>query len=58
MTIIEPKPPLGLTPRIITDHVRLIDILSACLRYAEVYKDIPADWIEELIEINTRAIDR
>lgn len=48
------KPPLGLRPREIVDRNRGVEILEACLRYMDVCKAIPDDWIHELKDINNR----
>lgn len=53
------KPPLGLRPKWIydqsrfieTDKLRSIEILEAMMRYAEVQKPIPFDWIRELEQL-------
>ena len=54
---IEPKPPLGLTPKNIWEeqmqHQRRQDIHAAMQRYIEAMKDIPNNWLEELIELNS-----
>lgn len=53
---IEPKPPLGLTPKNIWEeqmqHQRRQDIHTAMQRYIEAGKDIPNNWLRELIELN------
>lgn len=46
------KPPLGLMPRRIWDEKRRMDITEAMLRYSEVGKKIPDEWIEELLFLN------
>jgi hypothetical protein len=53
---IEPKPPLGLTPKNIWEeqmqHQRRQDIHTAVQRYISGGKEIPNDWLHELIELN------
>lgn len=53
---IEPKPPLGLTPKNIWEeqmqHQRRQDIHAAMQRYIEAGKEIPNDWLHELLELN------
>lgn len=46
-----PKPPLGLKPRYIHDDARITDITSAMSRFAEVTKEIPSAWLEELSDL-------
>lgn len=57
----EIKPPLGLTPKNIWEEQmqeqRRKDIHAAIQRYIEVGKDIPNDWLEELIELNNVLIE-
>lgn len=54
--LIEPKPPLGLTPKNIWEeqvqHQRRQDIHAAMQRYIEAGKEIPNNWLEELLELN------
>lgn len=55
-----PPPPMpkaayvGLRPRFMVDADRIIEILEACMRYAEGGKQIPSAWVDELNEINSR----
>lgn len=53
---IEPKPPLGLTPKNLWEeqmqHQRRQDIHAAMQRYIEAGKEIPNNWLEELLELN------
>ena len=53
---IEPKPPLGLTPKNIWEeqmqHQRRQDIHAAMQRYIEAGKDIPNEWLYELAQLN------
>lgn len=52
----EPHPPLGLTPKNIWEermqHQRRQDIHAAMQRYIEAGKEIPNNWLEELLELN------
>lgn len=50
------KPPSGLRPRIIADHMRAIEITQAITRALEdaQIKAVPVEWAEELIEIIAR----
>lgn len=48
-------PPLGLKPRYLVEAIRLQEIISAMARYAVDRKQIPHEWIEELISLNERA---
>lgn len=54
--LIEIKPPLGLTPKNIWEeqmqHQRRKDIHAAMTRYIEAGKEIPNDWLGELIGVN------
>ena len=45
------KPPLGLMPKKIYDHKRMVDIFDAMKRYSEAEKVIPIEWIDELREL-------
>ena len=47
------RPPRGLRPRFVSEVPRALEILEACWRYMEVSKQVPADWLEELREINS-----
>ena len=42
------KPPLGIIPRWEYDWKRVINILDAMERYAEVREPIPKAWVKEL----------
>lgn len=52
----EIKPPLGLTPKSIWEeqmqHQRRQDIHAAMQRYIEAGKEIPNEWLEELMGLN------
>lgn len=48
------KPPLGIKPRSIHLSKRGIEISQACIRYLEVGKRIPSEWLRELEDINLR----
>ena len=50
------KPPLGLRPRIIADHVRAIEVHEALGRSlaAGGLQSVPVEWAEELLEIIAR----
>lgn len=48
----EEKPTLGLRPRWIASSDRLSEILEAMQRYVQQHKRIPAEWIEEMQELN------
>jgi hypothetical protein len=50
------KPPLGLRPRIIADHIRAIEVHEALGRAlaGEGLQSIPTEWAEELSEIIAR----
>jgi len=52
------EPPLGITPRYIHTEFRLQDILNAMLRYISDGKPIPAEWVDELEDLNTYLITR
>lgn len=49
-----PAPPLGLRPRWVVDQKRTAEIIDAMCRYSNESMAIPADWIEELAEIESR----
>lgn len=49
-----PKPPLGLTPRFVTDEHRFSDIIEAMKRFRQAKQSIPDSWIDEMIEILDR----
>ena len=44
------KPPLGVTPRWLADEMRVREIAEAILRYTEVGKPVPQEWLDELNE--------
>lgn len=46
------KPPLGLRPRYIVAQERAIEIVEAVDRYVRAGKQIPAEWLTELIDVN------
>jgi hypothetical protein len=48
------KPPLGVMPRKIWEQDRQLDLLAAMQRYVEEDVKIPADWIDELNDLNER----
>lgn len=45
------KPPLGLMPRNIWIDNRKSEVIDAIHRYLDAGKDVPAAWLEELIEL-------
>ena len=45
------KPPLGIKPKYVHDHERLVEIIGAMGRYSGVGKRIPGEWIHELKEL-------
>lgn len=45
------KPPIGIIPRYLHDEERLHHIVDGINRYAEAHKDIPAEWVGELLEL-------
>jgi hypothetical protein len=47
------KPPIGLTPRKIWLEMRYNDILDAMTRYHSERKEIPLEWIGELLRLRT-----
>lgn len=53
-----PKPPLGITPRDIYDeqcaYNRCIDIYLAIARFRKVTREVPASWWTELAEYQSR----
>ena len=51
MTESAKKPPLGLKPRMIHNHQRIVDILHAMLRFTTQKKTIPVEWIDELMDL-------
>ena len=44
------KPPLGLPPRRLHEHARIIAILEAMKRYRDEGVGVPQEWIDELLE--------
>ena len=50
------KPPIGLVPKWVRDEARRVEILEAMMRYAYSHKNIPPEWIEELVQLSK--IDR
>jgi hypothetical protein len=50
------KPPLGLRPRIVADHMRAIEVHEALGRALESggLQSIPYEWAEELADIINR----
>jgi hypothetical protein len=50
----KPKPPQGLTPRLLCDEQRLQDIDSAIIRYKKAEKAIPREWLDERRELRSR----
>lgn len=44
------KPPLGLKPRETHDKLRSLEIVQAMDRYIQVGKEIPQEWIDELLD--------
>lgn len=47
------KPPVGLRPRWMSEDERINEIFEAILRYHKARKEVPIEWIEELIDIVT-----
>lgn len=45
------KPPLGVKPRIIHNHHRMVEIMQAMLRFNTEDKAIPVEWIDELMDL-------
>jgi len=45
------KPPLGLVPKSIHDHHRVVEIIKAMNRYAEVGRYPELAWVDELLEL-------
>jgi len=50
----QPKPPLGIIPKEIHDENRLNDINNAIDRYVQASKDVPAAWLIEKKELETK----
>ena len=46
-----PLPPLGLTPKLIHNKKRVLEILDAMERYSYQRFPIPIEWVEELREL-------
>lgn len=51
------KPPLGLRPKWLSDEQRLEEILAASERYIEANKELPQEWMIELIELVRKTRD-
>ena len=49
--ISETRPPQGLKPRMVHEEERMNEIIAAMRRYAEAKKDIPQEWICELLDL-------
>lgn len=47
------KPPLGLTPRYVHEARRASDIIQAMQRYLHAEKEIPREWVKELLEMKS-----
>jgi len=47
------KPPIGLTPIHVHNGDRVVKILEAMMRYAEVRKQVPKEWLDELARLNS-----
>ena len=47
----EAKPPIGLEPRYLWDGRRKVDICEAIIRYTQVGKKIPREWMDELADL-------
>lgn len=52
-----PKPPLGLTPRLIHSAQRRVEIHNAIVRYLTAGVCIPPEWITEYNELITQKED-
>jgi len=48
------KPPLGITPRLVAETNRTLEILQEIARYVEAMKPIPPEWRSELDELLDR----
>ena len=46
-----PLPPLGLTPKLIHNKKRVLEILDAMERYSYQRFPIPIEWVKELREL-------
>lgn len=51
MSNYQPKPPLGIIPKIIHDQKRVIDIINAIYLYYAAGLKIPVEWIIEYNEL-------
>ena len=51
LKITEARPPQGLKPRMVHEEERMNEIIAAMRRYAEAKKDIPQEWICELLDL-------
>ncbi|WP_270568531.1 hypothetical protein, partial [Bacillus sonorensis] len=49
--IIYEKPPIGVKPRFIHDEQRAEELSNAMMRYIQVNRKIPAEWLEEYNEL-------
>lgn len=47
----EQSPPIGLTPRNVVTKQRTTDILEAMQRYVSADKEVPVEWLNELVDI-------
>lgn len=47
-------PPIGLRPKFICDALRKKEVLEAIARYVEADKKVPAEWLDEFVELNGR----
>ena len=52
------KPPIGLPPRYIAEGLRLEEIVVAIMRYCNVYRPIPTEWVEEYNELSAKMMKR
>lgn len=50
------KPPVGLEPRYIYESIRITQITDAIRRYLDADLEIPAEWIEEYNDLQSRQI--
>ena len=42
-----PKPPLGLTPRLLATEARLAEVQAALKRYRDAEQEPPGEWLDE-----------
>lgn len=47
-------PPIGIAPRWLAEEERIRDLLAAMTRYNAASLQIPAAWLVELADLNTR----